>query len=113
MDGWKYNAGKPGREFRCILLAVVLLSTEAALAGAVDYASQIRPILKERWNMTNRTDHFLTSMVRRRVRSETAALEMEIVELGDTLNRVLMELSELKNLILDNLEMHKETGNDE
>lgn len=54
--------------------------------------------------MSDRKDHFITSMVRRQVRSETSALEYEIIEMTDTLSRVVMEIAELRNVVLDHLE---------
>ena len=57
--------------------------------------------------MTNKTESFITSMVRRQVRSETAHLEFTLIELNDTLTRVMLELSELRNIILDSIEKPK------
>ena len=52
--------------------------------------------------------HFIITQIRRQVRTEMSGMEYRMIEQEELLQRLLLEMSELKTLILDNMDISEE-----
>ena len=52
--------------------------------------------------------HFIVTQIRRQVRTEMDGMEYRMIEQEELLQRLLLEMSELKTLILDNMDISEE-----